>query len=309
MKQRSRRAFLGLVGTAGVVGAAGCLGRENRVSVLSAGSLAVVLDQMGDGFSSRNEATVQGEFHGSNVVVQMIEDETKRPDVAVSADVGLLRDRLSPEFISWDVVFAANEVGLAYNSDTDLGSRLEGDQPWYEILQTAEPGRVAISEPELDPLGYRAIQLLELAEEYYGVAGLKERVSERVYREPDEPRLLAGIETGDRAVAIAYRNMAVDHGIDFYELPEEINFSDPAAAEFYETATYTMEDGDTVRGSVASYNTTVLDNADNPEGGRAFVSYLLDNPETLETNGLTVPDRLPRVNGQVPDSIHTQVGG
>lgn len=309
MRQRSRRTFLGLVGTAGVAGAAGCLGREDRVSVLAAGSLAVVLEQMGDRFSSRNGATFQGEFHGSNVVVQMIADETKKPDVAVSADVGLLRDRLYPTFASWDVVFAANEVGLAYDEDTELGSRLVGDQPWYEVLRTAEPGRVAISEPELDPLGYRAIQLLELAEEHYGIDGLKETVSERAYREPDEPRLLAGIETGDRAVAVAYRNMAVDHGVDFYELPDEINFSDPAAAEFYETATYTREDGTTVRGSLASYNATVLDDADNPEGGRAFVSYLLDTPETLEANGLTVPDRLPRTDGQVPESIRTQVGG
>lgn len=307
MRQRSRRAFLGAVGTAGVAAVAGCLGSEDRVLVLSAGSLAVVLEQVGDEFGAGSETTFQGEFHGSNVVMQMIEDGTKKPDVAVSADVGLLRDRLYPEFATWDVVFATNELGIAYNPETDLGSRLEAGDPWYEVLRSAEAGAVAISDPDLDPLGYRAMHLLELAEEQYEIDGLEQRVRERAYREPDEPRLLTGIETGDRAVAICYRNMAVDHGLAFYELPAKLNFSDPAHAAYYATASYTTDDGYTVRGSPISYNTTVLDDADNPARGRAFVSSLLDRPDILETNGLTVPDRLPRIHGEAPESIRAQV--
>lgn len=309
MEQRSRRELLGLVGAGGIAGIAGCLGGSDTVSVLSAGSLARVLETIGEGFSAEHDAEFRGEFHGSNVVMQLIEDEVKKPDVAVSADVDLLRDRLYPAFASWDVVFAANEVGLAYNPDTELGARLEGPEPWYEVLRSAEDGAVAISDPELDPLGYRALQVLELAETEYGVDGLREAVSERAYREPDEPRLLTGVETGDRAVAISYRNMAVDRGLAFHELPDRINLSDPAAAEFYATATYTTEDGYTARGSPVSYNATVLDDADNPEAGREFVLYLLDNPTSLETNGLTVPDRLPLAAGATPEMITERVGG
>ena len=308
MKQRSRRAFLAALGSS-VVGAAGCLSDRESLSVLAAGSLAVALETLGEEFATGRQTTVEGEYHGSTVVMQMIEDGTRHPDVTVSADVQMLRDRLYPEFASWDVVFAANELGLAYNPETQLGSRLEGDEPWYEVLRSADEGAIAMSEPELDPLGYRAVQMLELAEAYYGVEGLKREISERAYREPDEPRLLAGIETGDRAVAISYRNMAVDHGLPFYELPDKLNFSDPGLADYYRTVSYTTDDGYTARGSPMSYNATVLDGADNPDRGEAFVSFLLDSPDRLESLGLRVPGRLPRSHGTSPGSITSHVQG
>ena len=308
MKQRSRRAFLATLGGS-VVGAAGCLSDGERLSVLAAGSLAVALEELGDEFAAQRQVSFEGEYHGSTVVMQMIEDGTRHPDVTVSADVQMLRDRLYPDFTAWDVVFAANELGLAYNPETALGSRLESDESWYEVLRSAEEGAVAMSEPELDPLGYRAIHMLELAETYYGVEGLRAEISERAYREPDEPRLLAGIETGDRAVAISYRNMAVDHGLPFYALPDELNFSDPGLADHYETVSYTTDDGYTARGSPMSYNTTVLDGADSPERGREFVSFLLDSPDRLDALGLRVPGRLPRSHGTSPRSITRRVDG
>lgn len=308
MKQRSRRAFLGVLGSS-VVGTGGCLSGGERLSVLAAGSLAVALEELGEEFGAGRAVSVEGEYHGSTVVMQLIEDGTRHPDVAVSADVQMLRDRLYPAFASWDVVFAANELGLAYNPETALGSRLEGDEPWYEVLRSAETGAVAMSEPELDPLGYRAIQMLELAEVYYDVEGLRAEISERAYREPDEPRLLAGIETGDRAVAISYRNMAVDHGLPFYELPDELNFSDPGEGEYYRTVSYTTDDGYTAHGSPMSYNATVLDGADSPDRGQEFVSFLLDSRDRLEDLGLRVPGQLPRSNGTSPRSITRRVDG
>jgi molybdate/tungstate transport system substrate-binding protein len=308
MKQRSRRAFLGVLGSS-VAGTVGCLSGGERLSVLAAGSLAVALEELGEAFGTERAVSVEGEYHGSTVVMQLIEDGTRHPDVAVSADVQMLRDRLYPEFASWDVVFAANELGLAYNPETALGSRLDGDEPWYEVLRSADEGAIAMSEPELDPLGYRAIQMLELAEKYYGIEGLQAAVSERAYREADEPRLLAGIATGDRAVAISYRNMAVDYGLPFYELPDELNFSDPGEVEYYRTASYTTDDGYTARGSPMTYNATVLDGADNPDRGQEFVSFLLDSRGRLENLGLRVPARLPRSHGASPPSITRRVQG
>lgn len=303
MTQRSRRAFLGTLAAGSAIGTAGCLFDQDSVSVLSAGSLAVVLDGLGEQFTAETDIQFQGDFHGANVVMQMIEDGTKHPDVAISADVDLLRDRLYPEYASWDIVFAANEVGFAYNPDTALGKRLDNGDPWYDVLLDAPEGAVAISEPDLDPLGYRAVHMLELAEDQYDVEGLRETVVDAAYREPDEPRLLTGIETGDRAIAISYKNMAVDYDLPFYELPAELNFSDPAYRDQYESVSYTTEDGYTATGSTMAYNITVLDSADDPDHGREFVTYLLENSSILERNGLSIPDRLPTMNGTVPDSL------
>lgn len=311
MRPRTRRSFLALAGGVGATSTAGCLLDSDAVSVLAAGSLATALDAAGDRFQNDSGTSYYGEYHGSNAVVQMVLDRTQNPDVVISADVDLLRTRLVPEYANWDVVFAGNEVGLAYSPRTALGERLAaGDRPWYDLLREAPEGAVAISDPDLDPLGYRALMLFDLAAEYYDVSGLREDIVARAQFEVDEPRLLADLETGNRAVAVAYRNMAVARDLPFYSLPPALNFGDPARAQQYAQATYTTEDGYTATGSPVLYNATVPDTADNPEAGREFVGFLLDNPGTLLDSGLTVPESIPVAQGDVPDlPTQARLGG
>jgi len=299
---RSRRAFLGLL--AGGTGAtvAGWLGRDDAVSVLAAGSLAVVLDEaVAREFRDDRGTPVHGEYHGTNAVMRMIREKQKHPDVVVSADVGLLRDRLYPEHATWDVLFAGNEVVLAYNPETETGARLAEKEDWTAVLRDAAPGEVVVSDPDLDPLGYRAVHMLELAAREYDRPGLPAAVLGAADVEPEEPALLAGLEAGDRAVAIVYRNMAVERGLPFRSLPATLNFSDPALADHYAAASYTTDRGYTARGSPMRYNATVLESADNPALGREFLSFLVGNPGLLRENGLVVPDRLPETNGAQPD--------
>ena len=166
----SRRELLSAVAAGGAVGLAGCLGGES-VSVLSAGSLAVVLeDHVGRAFQQETGLEFRGEYYGTNAAIRMVEDGHKHPDVVISADDVLLRDRLYEAHTDWDVEFASNSVGLAYNPDTEFGRRLD-DEPWYEIAADAEAGELAISDPDLDPLGYRAMVAFELAEAEYGLDG------------------------------------------------------------------------------------------------------------------------------------------
>jgi molybdate/tungstate transport system substrate-binding protein len=296
-----RREFL--AATAGSVATAttGCLGSQG-VSVLSAGSLAVVLDEtVGPAFERETGTGYGGEYYGSKAVMRMVEEGQKEPDVVVSADAGLLRERLYNRYTDWDVVFASNSVGIAYDDDTRVGERLGAGEAWYEVLRDADEGEVAISDPELDPLGYRAIQMFELAEEKYGLDGFKRGMASKVYEEPQEPQLLAGVRSGTRSAAIAYRNMAVDHDLPFREPDDDLNFSDPGLADVYAEATYTTEGGETVEGSPVLYNATVLDDAERYEAGVAFVNHLLDSDETLAENGLSVPE--PRYNGEVPEGV------
>jgi molybdate/tungstate transport system substrate-binding protein len=295
-----RREFVAAI-VGATAAASGCIG-SGGVSVLSAGSLAVVLDEnVGPAFEDDTGTGYRGEYYGSNAVMRMVQERQKNPDVVVSADAGLLRRRLYEEYADWDVVFASNSVGIAYNKNTRVGERLEDGNPWYEVLRDAEDGDVAISDPDLDPLGYRAVQMFELAEEKYGIDGFREEMVSKVYEEPNEPQLLAGVRSGTRAAAIAYGNMAVDHGLPFYELPEDINFSDPDRADEYARATYTTEDGTTFEGSPVLYNATVLKDADRRDAGYDFIRYLLQNRGILSENGLSVPEV--RYNGDVPEEV------
>ncbi|QGN07745.1 extracellular solute-binding protein [Halorhabdus sp. CBA1104] len=301
---RTRRRFLAGAASLGVGALGGCLGGvETTVSVLSAGSLAAAFEeQVGPAFADATSFAFQGTYYGSRAVMRLLVDEQRQPDVVVSADATLLRDRLQPAITEWDVVFATNALAIVYNPATDVGRRLGAGDPWHEVL--ASPGAdIARTDPALDPLGYRAIQLFELAESYYDHPGLAATLRDNTTIEPEEPQLLAAVESGQRAAAIAYRNMAHDWGLPAVDLPPKLDFSAPRLADHYATATYTGADGTSLPGRPIRYNASVPDSATNPDAGRRFVRYLTEHPDLLEQTGLVVPDSVPSAHGAVPEAV------
>ena len=284
-------------------GLAGCLGLGGEsVQVLSAGSLANTFENhVGPAFEAERGIDLRGQYFGTNAIVRLVEDRTKRPDVIVGADATLVRTHLDG-VIDWDVVFASNALGIGYNPETELGAALAGPQHWYDVLGGGRSG-LAISDPDLDPLGYRAVQAFELAEREHGLDGFKSQVLDSATVEPEEPQLMAEVGTGSVAAAVVYRNMAVDHDLPFVEFPPAYNFADPARADQYATATYTTDEGTTIEGRPILYNATVHDAADAPENGRELVDFLVDNPDILTEAGLTVTDGLPTGYGAVPEGI------
>ncbi|WP_435095122.1 extracellular solute-binding protein [Halorubrum sp. N11] len=303
MHSRSRRSVLAALAAGSGLGVAGCLGGNESVSVLAAGSLAVLIDDhLGSRFESERGIACHGEYYGTNAVMRMVDDGRKYPDVVVSADAGLLRDRLYDSHTAWDISFASNAVGIAYAPDTRFGKRLEAGDPWYEVARDADPGALAISDPDLDPLGYRAIHAFRLAEREHGLDGFAEAVTDAAYREPEEPQLLAGVETGNRAAAVVYRNMAADHGLPFQPFSEAYDFSNPEYADRYAEVSYTTDEGYTATGGPIVYNATVLESADSPDAGREFVRFLANAEETLRENGFET-EGFPSTHGDVPAEV------
>ncbi|AZQ14399.1 extracellular solute-binding protein [Halorubrum sp. PV6] len=300
MHSRSRRSVLAALSAGGGLGVAGCLGGGDAVSVLAAGSLASVLgDRLGPRFEADTGITFHGAYYGTNAVMRMVTDGRKYPDVVVSADAGLLRDRLYETHTTWDVAFASNAVGIAYAPDTRFGERLGAGTPWYAVVRDADAGDLAISDPDLDPLGYRAVHAFRLAERAHGLDGFADAAVDAAYREPHEPQLLAGVESGKRAAAVVYRNMAADHGLPFRPFPEAYDFSNPAYADRYREVSYTTDEGYTATGAPIVYNATVLGTADSPAAGRRFVRALANAGDALRANGFET-ERFPRTRGAVP---------
>lgn len=298
-----RRSFLETLVGGCVLGTAGCLRSAKSVSVLAAGSLSVVLDEhVGRQFQEETRITYYGEYYGANAVMRMVESEQKRPDVVVSSDDALLRDRLYVTFTDWDVAFASNSIGLAYAPDTQIGERLENGEPWYEVVGDADHGEIAIGDPNLDPLGYRAMLAFALAAAEHDRPDFVDSLAQRVYREPDEPQLLASIEAGNRAAAVVYHNMALDHGLPFYEFPDTYNFSNPAYTDHYADVSYSTSNGYSVRGAPIVYNATVLNSGDNHDAGREFVRFLSETGGVLQEHGLRI-NGFPRAHGDVPDGV------
>ncbi|WP_049993486.1 extracellular solute-binding protein [Halapricum salinum] len=314
-KQRSRRAFLAAGGAVALGGcvvagtAPGLFGGRPAVDVLAAGSLVGAFDgKIGPAFAEASAYDYRGEYRGSNAIVRLVEADQKTPDVLVVADPGLLREPSISERVSWDVTFAANELGIAYAPETSVGRRLEAGQPWYRVLSDSEV-EIGRTDPDLDPLGYRTIMLFDLASRYYDQPELAAVLRDNSVVAARESHLLAGIESGSRPAAFCYRNMAIDHGLPFVDLPPELNFADPGYADHYASATYTTDQGKTIEGRSINYAAAVPGTADRPEAGRAFVEFLLSNPDLLREMGLVVPETLPRQHGRPPTEIRRVLDG
>jgi molybdate/tungstate transport system substrate-binding protein len=296
-----RRRTLLSGGAAVLGGLAGCSSvlysgrRDSRpVSLLAAGSL---YDALENGLRPAVDATVQTEAHGSAEVARLVVEGQKDPDIVALADVALFGSPLRAE---WFAEFATNSIVIAYNPDTEGGRQLAdaGRDSWYRPLVD---GDVALgrTDPDLDPLGYRALFVLELATAHYGTdVDLREAVpgTEQIY---PETQLLGQFETGSIDAAIAYRSMAVERGYAYIDLPAAIDLSDRSFRDSYATASYDLRDGTVVRGDVISYGSVVRHRS--PAVIDVFDALLTD--QYLTEFGFVVPDDYPRFTDNAPDDL------
>ncbi|WP_372910978.1 extracellular solute-binding protein [Salinigranum sp.] len=292
-----RRALAGMavaLGGAGYVGASGVSGGSETVSMLAAGSLNNALE---NGLRPSVDARLEVEAHGSAQVARLVAEGAKTPDIVSLADVALFDAWVKP---AWYAEFATNAVVVAYNPETEGGRRLSavGADEWYRPLLD---GSVALgrTDPDLDPLGYRTLFMLELATAYYDLdVDLRETIPRREQVYP-ETQLISGFETGAIDAAVAYRNMAVERGYDYVELPAEIDQSDPRLADHYSRARYELPDGTVVTGRPISYGSTML--RESPVVRDVFEAHV--SGPYLESFGFGVPADYPRYTPHAPDTL------
>lgn len=302
-KQRpaySRRRFLQTAGAVGIAGVAGCTtnsasSESPTVALLGPGSFQHALT---NGLEPGVDVPVQVETHGSATVARLIADGQRDPDIVSVADIALFEDPLSPP---WHSVFASNSVVLIYNPDSEGGQRVAdaGPERWYEPLVdgAADIGR---TDPDQDPLGYRTRFTVELASRYYdGASNLADRILRPDQRYP-ETALLSQFETGAIDVAFAYRNMAIERGYDYVELPDQINLSNPAyTADWYSTTSYRLPSGQEIRGDLISYGATIRHMSD----AAIAVFDALTTGQYLPEYGFLLRDQFPTYSGAVPDGV------
>jgi len=291
MARQTRRAVLTALGS-GVAATAGCgaFGRE-RVDVLVAGSLQ---NAASGTLQSQSDVDLAVEARGSVQAARLVADGKRDPAIVALADPSLF-DRVMDT--DWHAVVASNEMVLAYNPQTDGGTRISEADPWYDPLR-GDSVSLGRTDPTLDPLGYRTLFVLDLAADYYDESGLTDAV-----RSPDqtypETQLLAQFETGAVDAAFVYRSMAIERDYPFREFPPEIHLGDPAHAEEYRTASYELSDGTTITGSPIEYGAVRRD--DHGATRTAFETVL--SGDWLAPHGFTVRQAYPRLVGDVPSTV------
>jgi molybdate/tungstate transport system substrate-binding protein len=274
---------------------------SGKVIIFNAGSLTIPLAQMEKEFEAKYpKVDVLREAAGSQKCARKITDLKKPCDIMASADYTVIDKLLIPAYADWNIRFATNRLVLCYTDKSRYANEVN-EKNWYEIL-----GRKGViwghSDPNLDPCGYRALMVLQLAEKYYKVLGLYERlIANRPVENvrPKSVELVSLLQTGNMDYAWEYRSVAVQHELRFVELPDQINLGNYTYDSFYGQAKVKVTGKKpgtflTMKGKSCTYGVTLVNKAPNATAATAFLNYMLDPQGGLRVlKGMGQPPFIP----------------
>jgi molybdate/tungstate transport system substrate-binding protein len=280
--------------------------------IFHAGSLAVPVKEVCDSFMLRHpEVHILTEAAGSKDCARKISDLHKPCDVMLSADHSVIDQLLIPEFATWNIRFATNEMAIVYTEKSHYADQINVHN-FYELLLKKDVA-FARSNPDSDPCGVRAVLTCKLAEIFYKQPGLSDKIlaKDQQYIRPKETDLLALLESNAVDYIFLYRSVAMQHHLKYLVLPDEINLKSAALADYYSQVsvqTLGKKPGEyiTEKGAPMVYGLTIPKNAPNPAVAIAFVEFLLGPVGTgiLEKQGQPsiVPFATDTYNA-IPDSL------
>lgn len=269
---------------------------NKELIIFHAGSLSVPMKQVAQAYEKNHPGTkIYLESAGSLVCARKVTELKKPCDILASADYFVINELLIPDYTSWSIRFATNEIVIAFGKSSKYSKEINPDN-WMEILQRKDV-IYSRSDPDSDPCGYRTEFTFLLAEKYYRKPGLAEKMSskDKEYIRPKEVDLVALIESNAIDYMFQYKSVAIQHGLKYIELPKEINLSDPSMNDLYSSVSMNVAGNKPgtkikVKGDYINYSITVLDNAPQREDAINFMDFLL-SPEGLD---------IFRKNGQDP---------
>jgi len=281
---------------------AGCGRGKTTLDVYHAGSLACPFSSVEDAFEKEHPGVdVRSHAHGSATAVRQVTELGKPAEVVGVADYTLIDEMMiksDESHARWNVQFATNEMVLALGSDAP---DVTADN-WQDVL-TRQGVTVGFSNPRQDPCGYRALMVMYLTEAGGGqplfsevlapnsnielkdgdggaVIQLHEpvNVEGKIRMRSKETDIVSLLQTGALDCGFLYRSVAVQQGLDFVELPPEVNLGSPDHADSYGSVTLRMstdEDATTVKGRTISYGVTIPEACRHRELAREYVRMLL----------------------------------
>jgi molybdate/tungstate transport system substrate-binding protein len=262
---------------------------KQDVIVFHAGSLTVPFAEAEKRFETLHpDIDVLREAGGSTKLARMISELGKPADIMASADFKVIDKNLIPGHADWNILFASNQLVLCYTDQSKFAAEVNADN-WYEIL--ARPGVVwGHSDPNLDPCGYRALMVIQLAEKFHNKPGLYDQLianRPEANVRPKSVELVSLLKTGHMDYAWEYQSVALQHGLKYVTLDDHINLGNYKFDNFYARAEVKVtgkEPGtfQTLKGQSSTYGITLVKNAPNREGAVLFLEYLLDPANGLK---------------------------
>jgi len=152
--------------------------KQKELIIFHAGSLSVPVKQIAQEYQKRNPDTkIFLESAGSLICARKITELKKPCDIIASSDYFVINELLIPDYASWSIRFATNEIVIAYQEKSKYSKEINPDN-WMDILQKKDV-IYSRSDPDSDPCGYRTVFTFMLAEKYYNKPGLAEKMSSK----------------------------------------------------------------------------------------------------------------------------------
>jgi len=262
------------------------------LNIFHAGSMSVPVKEICDSFNAiHKDVQILTEACGSKQCARNISDLKKDCDVFVSADYKVIEDMLIPNFATWCIPFAGNEMTIVYNPKSKHCNEINKDN-WYEILLKKDV-IFARSDPNSDPCGVRAVMTIKLAEKFYNKPGLASKMiaKNKNYMRPKETDLLALLESNSIDYIFLYKSVAEQHKLNYLILPNEINLKDPAMSDYYKTVSVELNgkklgEKVTETGAPMVYGLTIPTEVKNKKAANEFAYYFLTKGnKIIEANG------------------------
>ncbi len=268
-------------------------GKPKEIIIFHAGSLSVPFNELKSEYEKIHpNIKILLEPAGSLVCARKITELRKPCDIIASADYFVINELLVPEYTKWSIKFATNEIVIAFSDKSKYATEINSEN-WPDIL-LRDDVIFSRSDPDADPCGYRAVFTIMLAEKQYGRKGLTGKMlsKDRDFIRPKEVDLVALIEANAADYMFQYKSVAIQHGLKYIELPDEINLSDPGNTALYKSVSLDVA-GKTpgskmkVTGDYINYSMTVIDSAPSSEEAIDFVCFILSDKglEIFRRNG------------------------
>jgi molybdate/tungstate transport system substrate-binding protein len=255
----------------------------SKLPILHAGSLAAPFGEITKEFKSLNSGVdVAMTGGGSAAIVRQITDQGVPCGVLGSADYKLIPQIMIPKFTDWYIIFASNQIVLCYTEKSKFQDQINVSN-WYDILQK-DGVTFGRTDPDLDPAGYRSLMVWQLAEKYYKVVGLNDKLSRATGNKMKTTanELVAALKSGDLDYAFEYDSVAKQNKLKFVTLPGEINLSSKKFEDYYKQASVQIKGtrpGEflTMTGEPILYAVTVLNNFADQKLAFSWVQLLLSD--------------------------------
>ncbi|MGP8160252.1 MAG: extracellular solute-binding protein [Candidatus Dormibacteria bacterium] len=264
-------------------------GTPTLANVASAGSLQLLMDKyIGPPFIAQTGDEYQNQSAGSVGLAQEIAAGELTPNVFVpigSAPMALVE----PTFTTWAVQFASSPLVVAYYPNGPYAPELkkisDGKLPIADLFTLmATPGfKLGRTDPAVDSQGQGFVMMVQLAEQYLGISAATANAvlggsndSSQIF---SETALEPTLQAGELDAASAYLPQAVQLGLPYVALPDQINFGDPNNTSIYDAASMTLSTGKVAQGSLLDLEASVLSTTSNlaTPAATAFVEFLLSS--------------------------------